>query len=76
MNKPKLNKSQLSNKEINFSGVLSNVMASQSINATNVNALAESINRGNAYVEAQKSLNDKCLTGPSKLTNEFKTKAA
>lgn len=61
--------------ENNFVGTLSKVMPRQNGTPAGVNALAESLKRGNAYVEAQQRLNDVCLPKKAEKSNTFIVKS-
>lgn len=68
--------------ELDFSAMLREVMPRNNGTPEQFEALAEAFRRNgipaehNANDELQANLNKKCLPNPSKLTNEFKTKAA
>lgn len=60
----------------NFGGVLARLLPRQNGTPAGVNALAESIKRGNAYVEAQQRINDVCLPVKTQLSNDLIIKEA
>lgn len=66
MNRPKVNQTFDSNKFVN---TLAKVLPRGNGTPQQFNALAESLKRGNAYVEAQQRINDVCLPVKTQLSN-------
>jgi hypothetical protein len=80
MNAAKLNtKSLRNNDEVNNFDALARLLPRNNGTQAGVNALSESLKRGNAYVEAQQTINNKCLPAKeseSKASNRFISKKA
>lgn len=76
MNTPKVKKeSDKKNHFPAFSAMLREVMPRQNGTPAGVSALAESLKRGNAYVEAQQRINDLCNPVQSQLANTLTQEA-
>lgn len=73
MNASKLTtKNEETNSENYFVNLASRVMPhTQNGTQAGVNALAESLKRGDAYLKAQQKLNEVCLPEPAILSNTF-----
>lgn len=69
MNTANLNQTNEQNKGIDFSATLAKVLPRQNGTPAGVSALAESLKRGNAYVEAQQRINDLCNPSKTQLVN-------